>query len=280
MKAAGKRHRLTEKSRWGDPPFDMREVHSASAADLEMTNFEFEYSSKTASLGAWAGDRRSRQEELRTSRFLFREGIPTAAAVLTLGKEPQRWFPGAFIRFVRFGGREVTNEILNQLELKGVLQEQLQSLDQLLEVNIKTGLAVPGARHEKPPSYPLVALRELIYNAVIHRAYGGLSGPTQICWFSDRVQITSPGGLFGIVTPETFGLSDSTDYRNPTIARMMRDFGFTEKFGLGLATVKKELERNGNPPPEFEFREESVSVTVTANERRPSSTVARPSGGG
>ena len=272
--AAGKERRLTGQ------PFDMREVRGTSLADLEMTNFELECSSKTASSGAWTRDRRSRQEELRTSRLLFREGIPTTAAVLTLGREPQRWFPGAFIRFIRFGGREVTNEVLNQLELKGVLQEQLRSLDPLLEANIKTRLAITGARHEEPPSYPSAALRELIYNAMIRRAYGGLSGPTQICWFSDRVQITSPGGLFGIVTPETFGLSHSTDYRNPTIARMMRDFGFTEKFGLGLATAKKELEKNGNPPPEFEFREESVSVTVTANERRPSSTVARSSGGG
>ena len=260
-------------------PFDMQEVRSASAADLEMTNFELECSSKTASSGAWAEGRRNRKERLRTSRLLFRESVPTTAAILTLGKEPQRWFPSAFIRFVRFGGREVTDSILNQLELKGVLQEQLRSLDQLLEANIKTELVITGARHEELPDYPSAALRELIYNAVVHRAYGGLSEPSHIRWFSDRVQIISSGGLFGIVTPETFSLSHSTDYRNPAIAEMMRDFGFTEKFGLGLTAVKKELEKNGNPPPEFEFREESVSVTVTANKRRPSSTVAPPSGG-
>lgn len=260
-------------------PFDMREVRGASAADVEMTNFELECSSKTASSGAWAEDCRNRKERLRTSRFLFRDSVPTTAAILTLGKEPQRWFPGAFIRFIRFGGREATDEILNQLELKGALQEQLRSLDQLLEANIKTELAIAGVRHGELADYPPAALRELVRNAVIHRTYEGTNAPVRIRWFSDRVQIASPGGLFGIVTPATFGLSSSIDYRNPTIAQMMRDFGFTEKFGLGLARVKKELEKNGNPPPEVEFREESVSVTVTASERRPSSAAAPPSGG-
>lgn len=260
-------------------PFDMREVRGASAADLEMANFELESSSKTVSSGIWAEDRRNRKERLRTSRFLFREDVPTAAAVLTLGKEPQHWFPGAFIEFGRFNGREVTDGILSRRELKGVLQEQLRSVDLLLEANIKAALVITGAQHEELPDYPLAALRELVRNAVIHRTYEGTNAPVHIRWFSDRVQITSPGNLYGKVTPETFGQPNSADYRNPTIAGMMRDLGFMERFGVGLGIVKKTLEKNGNPPPEFEFREETVAVTVTANERRPSSTVAPPSGG-
>ena len=260
--------------------FDMQEVRGASVADLETTGFEFERLSGAASPKAWAVHRRSRKDQLRTLRLLSREDVPTAAAVLTLGKQPQRWFPAAFIRFVRFNGRKMTDGILDRVELKGVLQQQLRSLDQLLAVNIKPGLYMTSAQHAKLPDYPPVALRELIYNAVVHRSYERTNAPTQIRWFSDRVQISSPGGLFGLVTPETFGQPSSTDYRNPIIAGMMRDFGFTERFGLGQTFVRKELKENGNPPPEFEFREEFVSVTVTANERRPSSTVAPPPGGG
>ena len=257
----------------------MREVRGASAADLEMIRFELEYLPEAASPEALAGSRRSREDQLQTLRLLSDRGVPTTAAVLTLGKEPQHWFPGAFIEFGRFNGREVTDGILSRRELKGVLQEQLRSSDLLLEANIKAALVITGALHEELPDYPLAALRELVRNAVIHRTYEGTNAPVHIRWFSDRVQVTSPGGLYGKATPETFGRPNSADYRNPTIAGMMRDLGFMERFGVGLGIVKKTLEKNGNPPPEFEFREEFVSVTVTANERRPSSTVAPPSGG-
>lgn len=278
--SAEEERRLTEKRRWGDQPFDMQEVCRTSVADLEIVRFELEYLPKAVSPEALAENRRSREEQLQTLRLLSNRGVPTTAAVLTLGKEPQHWFPGAFIEFGRFNGREVTDGVLSRRGLKGVLQEQLHSLDLLLEANVRAALVITGAQHEELPDYPLAALRELVRNAVIHRTYEGTNAPIHIRWFSDRVQITSPGGLYGKVTPETFGQPNSVDYRNPTIAGMMRDLGFMERFGIGLGIVKKELEKNGNPPPEFEFREESVSVTVTANERRPSSTVARPSGGG
>ena len=278
--SAEEERRLTEKRRWGNQPFDMQEVRGASVADLETVRFELEYLPKAVSPEVLAENRRSREEQLQTLRLLSNRGVPTTAAILTLGKEPQRWFPGAFIEFGRFNGRGVTDGILNRRGLTGVLQEQLRSLDLLLEANIKTALVITGAQHEELPDYPLAALRELVRNAVIHRTYEGTNAPVHIRWFSDQVQITSPGNLYGKVTPETFGQPNSVDYRNPTLAGMMRDLGFMERFGVGLGIVKKTLEKNGNPPPEFEFREESVSVTVTANERRPSSTVAPPSGGG
>ena len=43
-------------------------------------------------------------------------------------------------------------------------------------------------------------------------------------WFADRVEITSPGGLYGRNTPENFGTGD-TDYRNPLLAEVMYTSG-------------------------------------------------------
>jgi ATP-dependent DNA helicase RecG len=31
----------------------------------------------------------------------------------------------------------------------------------------------------------------------------------------------------------------------------MKDLGYVQRFGYGIPTAKKALEKNGNPPPEF-----------------------------
>ena len=49
---------------------------------------------------------------------------------------------------------------------------------------------------------------------------------------ADRVEIASPGGLYGRMTRENFGKGD-TDYRNPLLAEIMHHLGFAQRFGLG-----------------------------------------------
>ncbi len=44
------------------------------------------------------------------------------------------------------------------------------------------------------PDYPLVALQQLVRNAVMHRAYEITNAPVRVTWFRDRVEIQSPGG--------------------------------------------------------------------------------------
>ena len=80
-------------------------------------------------------------------------------------------------------------------------------------------------------------------------------------WFSDRVEIANPGGLYGRITRDNFGAGD-TDYRNPLLAEIMANLGFAQRFGLGVPLARKALEANGNPAPEFEFQQTLVVATV------------------
>lgn len=83
----------------------------------------------------------------------------------------------------------------------------------------------------------------------------------RIHWFADRVEIASPGGLYGRITPENFGKGD-TDYRNPSLAEIMHHLGFAQRFGLGVRLARRALAENGNPPPEFDFQSALVVATV------------------
>ena len=52
------------------------------------------------------------------------------------------------------------------------------------------------------------------------------------------------------------------DYRNPNLAEALRVLGFVQRFGFGIPTARRELERNGNPPLEFEVASNRVLVRV------------------
>ena len=138
----------------------------------------------------------------------------------------------------------------------------LRRLDELLEVNISVRTDVTsGPRETRHPDYPLVALQQLARNAVMHRSYDGTNAPVRLHWYSDRVEVISPGGLYGRVTPRNFG-TGITDYRNPLVAEIMHHLGFAQRFGLGLPLAREALAKNGNPPPVFDFQPNTVAATV------------------
>ena len=100
--------------------------------------------------------------------------------------------------------------------------------------------------------YPWAALQQLVRNAVMHRTYEATNAPVRITWFNDRIEIINPGGPYGIVNSENFGQPGVTDYRNPHLAEALKVLGYVQRFGVGIATARRLLAENGNPPPEFD----------------------------
>jgi ATP-dependent DNA helicase RecG len=126
---------------------------------------------------------------------------------------------------------------------------------------------VTGASLEvRSPDYPLTALQQLVRNALMHRNYESSNAPVQVYWYADRIEIHNPGGPFGRVSVENFGQPGLTDYRNPLVAEAMKVLGYVQRFGLGLALARKELERNGNGPWEYQGNTASTLLVVR---RRP-----------
>ena len=263
---AEEERRLTEKRRWGNVPYDMQGVAGATVeADLDMRAFENDYLLCAVSPEVLAENRRDRGEQLQALRLVAPNGVPTVTAILVLGRDPRYWFPGAYLQFVRYGGSDVTDEIVDHAELSGPLPEQLREADRLLRLNISHALDTRGERHVEERTYSYEALRELLRNAAIHRNYENSHTPVRISWLADRVEILSPGSAFGEVGRDNFGRG-ATSYRNPTIAEAMKNMGFMQRFGIGIETARRTLAANGNPPPEFDVQDAFVLVTVR---RRP-----------
>jgi ATP-dependent DNA helicase RecG len=253
--------RLAERRRAHDLSFDLRPAPDAGTDELDLEWFRHEYLPQAVAADILERNTRPLEQQLASLRFVTR-GMPNYGALICFGRDPLRWVPGATVQFLRLDGDTVDSPIRDQKRLSGPLHDTLKRLDEILEINIsvRTDL-LSGATEVRQPDYPVVALQQLARNALMHRAYDGTNAPTRITWFSDRIEIQNPGGLFGQVNRENFG-TGVTDYRNPVIAEFMSALGYVQRFGFGIPLARDQLEKNGNPPPVFEFQPGSVLVTI------------------
>jgi ATP-dependent DNA helicase RecG len=244
---------LTERRVARAKTFDQRPCHGATLADLLLDQFRSLYLPNVVARGVIEANRRSDEDRLASLRlFDPARGEPTNAAMLLFGLDPLPFFPGAYVQFLRFDGTELSDPVSDSKQLVGNLITQLSELNNLLPIQIQVARVQAGRlRTEDEPDYPLGAIRELALNAVLHRSYEGTNSPVRISWFTDRVEIQNPGGLYGHVNARNFG--HVPDYRNPVLAEAMKALGYVDKFGVGIAKVESDLKRNGNPPAQFEL---------------------------
>jgi len=253
--------RLVERRRHANLPFDAKGIDESSAADLDLLRFRTEYLPSAVAPEILEENGRSENEQLRALNLLSPDGRATATAILMLGNDPRRFFPGAYVQFRRIEGIELTDPILDHKEIGGTLADQIRQLDELAALNIRTASGVGAATRRDSPDYPLAALRQLFRNAIVHRTYEATNAPVRVTWYSDRIEIQSPGGPFGQVTLENFSRG-ATDYRNPTISGALKNLKYLERFGVGFAIARKALAVNGNPDLAFELNAQHVLVVV------------------
>ena len=256
---------LAKSHRATDLPFDMRPAESASLDDLDVEFLRDHYLPSAVDHNVLASNARSFGQQLRSLR-LVRGDVPTWGALIAFAQNPLAFVPGASVQFQRLDGNVVTAPILSKHTLSGRLDDVVRRLNELIGLNVATRTIVAGTPAEqRRPDYPVDALRQLAYNAIMHRSYEGTRVPARVYWYSDRVEIASPGGLYGLTAPENFGEGD-TDYRNPLLAEIMANLGFGWRFGRGIPLAREALSANRNPMPEFRLEREDVTATVRASE--------------
>lgn len=232
--------------------FDASPCFGATIDDLATDLFLIDYRRQAIAPEIIAENHRTVEQQLASLRFFdLRLGCPTHAGLLLFGLDVRRWLPGAYVQFLRIQGHDLAGAVLNERELSGDLLTVLRELDALTEAQMASfPVAETALRERTVEAYPPVAVRELLMNAVMHRDYGS-TAPLRITWFDDRVEIQSPGSLYGEASPENFPVQ--TSYRNPVLAEAMKALGYVNRFGRGVIRARQALERNGSPPPEFRF---------------------------
>ena len=206
-------------------------------------------------------------EQMSALRFYSPEkGCPTNLGVLLFAKHPERFIPSAYVQYVKFAGADNAGDVLQENVFRGPLVRMVQELD----VFVKTGPAatrpvLATAMREDPVSrYSAWALREFLMNAIIHRDYFLGNAPVKFYEYEkNRIEISNAGGLYGRAKPENFPFVN--DYRNPLLAEAMKVLGMVNKYNRGIAKANRELQKNGNPPAQFDVNKRTeFRVTVMA----------------
>ncbi|MBF0583386.1 MAG: putative DNA binding domain-containing protein [Magnetococcales bacterium] len=262
---AEEERRLNERRRAHDLPHDLKPLNRASLHDLDLDLFRRTYLPSAVAAEVLAENHRSVEQQLASLRFVTAENapVPTVVGMLTVGKSPADFIPGACVQFLRIDGLELGDPVADQREIHGPLPQLLQELENVIKAHIRIVTDIQSAPTEiRQPDYPLAALQQSVRNAVMHRDYCTTHAPVRLYWYLDRIEIHNPGGPFGQVTIDNFGTPSITDYRNSNVAAAMKNLGYVQRFGMGLPTVRKTLQENHNPPPEFAIQPNHVLITI------------------
>ncbi|MGB5148416.1 MAG: ATP-binding protein [Porticoccaceae bacterium] len=256
---------LNEKRRYRDLHFEAHPIAASSLSDLSRAIFEQEYLPNAVAADVLAANERSFEQRLASCGMVVSadEPTPTVLGQLVLGISTRTWIPGSYIQFLRIHGTTLGDPIADEAEIDGTIGSMLRRLDEKLNAHLTTRVDFTSQDREVRRSpYPMVALQQLARNAVLHRTYEGTNAPVKLYWFDDRIEIINSGGPYGSMTKQNFGKPGFSDYRNPQLAAAFKVLGYAQRFGAGITLARQALEKNGNPPPEFEIEQNFVMAIV------------------
>lgn len=166
---------------------------------------------------------------------LLKDGKLLDAAVILFGKKPQRFFPNAKLRCAVFATTD-TVTILDRQEFQGNLFYLIEKAEEYIMKNIHIGMKLEGLYRIDVPEINKDAFREAIINAFCHRDYYEHDS-VNIAIFKDRLEIRSPGDLYGGLTIEQIKKETVSRRRNEVIANIFHEVHFVEKWGRGIRLI-------------------------------------------
>lgn len=204
---------------------------------------------------------------------ILKDGHPTLASLLVMGDYPQEFFPRLTVTFALFPGTskgDVTTgvRLLDSATLHGTIPELVSEGIDIVKKNMRTAGFIGDKSRTTLPDYPLVAVREALVNALMHRDYSPTArgSQVQINMFVDRLEITNPGGLYGGVTLRNLGEAGVSSTRNQRLATFLEDIPLpeggvaAENRGTGIATIHQALADALMPKPEIINRLDSFTI--------------------
>jgi len=249
---------LTEKRSAFARSFDVLPCKGSLMDDISVELFKLRYLPSAIDAATLAENGRELKAQLASLKFYdLKEDCPTYAGILMFGTNPRFFIPGASLQYVRFQGIDEASDFDFEHRFEGDLTTQLGQMEEFIKANI-VKVVLPELGGEYVSSYPLRAVKELLFNAVIHKDYQS-NAPIKFYEFSDRIEISNAGGLYGKARPENF--PNENDYRNPAISEAVKNLGFVNGFNVGVKAAIAALAKNGSPAPEF-IKDQPTSFLV------------------
>ena len=201
-------------------------------------------------------------EVLLDLNVLTESGEATLAGLYALGRYPQKQFPELSITaaITDEGDEEDGVRASDRLMIAGPLPRMLTDAVAWVSRAMRTSIHFGDDGHGRNVhEYPLVAVRELIANALVHRDLSepALSKGIEIRLLRDRLIIPDPGGLWGL-SVDQLGTRDGKSavneylYNVCTFATDGEGRRVIEGLGSGIREVRRALHDADMEPVRFQ----------------------------
>ena len=199
------------------------------------------------------------QTVLKNLHLISDDGKIRIAAIILFGTHPEKYVRSIDFRIGRFISDE--SDLLFQDIIQGDIIRMADRIMKVLRSKyLVSYIGYKGMKRTEPLEIPEAALREIIYNALIHRLYTGTF--VQMKVYNDRVSVWNEGTLPEGFPVEMLMQEHSSRQRNPLIARVFFLAGFVETWGRGIKKIRSSLQGVGLPDPVFEENCGGVRVTI------------------
>ncbi|MDR3290619.1 MAG: DUF4062 domain-containing protein [Methanobrevibacter sp.] len=228
--------------------FDERFVLESSYEDVdeEKVKYFLEISDSTTKVGEIDKDIKNtlmnRLNVLNNNFNLNNTGI------LFFSKQVEKFLPQNEIRMVKFRGTERVN-IIDKKFINTTVYEALKEIELFFNRNTSVRSEINGFKREDIEEYPYEAIREAVVNAIAHRDYNIKCSPISFLIFSDRIEITSPGGLTPPLTLDELG--KKIVHRNNNICKLLEKTSYMEIIGSGIPRMREKMKEFNLPEVEF-----------------------------
>ena len=181
------------------------------------------------------------------------------AAILLFGKHVGQFFPSAVFKIGRFHTDE--SDLIIQDVIEGNLIQMASRVMEVLRTKyLLSPIHYEGLQRIEQLEIPDKALRELIYNAISHKAYNGPAIQMRI--YDRSIELWNYGLLPKELTPAALLQKHSSYPRNHNIANVFYKAGFVESWGRGFKKIAEEFERASLPLPTIEENGGGVMAIV------------------
>lgn len=193
---------------------------------------------------------------------------PTQAGLLLFGYSPRDFFTGAEVVATYYQDATGLKRYTDRRIIAGTLSRQIDLAEEFFRHHVQIGARIEGFKRIDEPEYSLEVLREALVNAVAHRDYSLKAEAVRVFFYSDRVEIHSPGTLLPGIELEALqqGLVRSRP-RNQVIVSVLRDLpgNYMERVGSGIRFMLNQSAALGLPTPLF--KEQGGEFVVTFMQR-------------
>lgn len=210
---------------------------------------------------------------LNARSLLTRDGTVSNAGYLLFSEHPQREFPEAYIRVLRYmstergTGSRLSLDDGGDVKIEGPIPTAIQHAAKVIEQLAPKRRSLDKTGHFAGVDLvPKEAWLEGLVNAVIHRSYSLAGDHIRVEIFPNRIEIESPGRFPGLVDPSK-PLEISRFARNPRIARVCADLRIGQELGEGIKRIFTEMRMVGLTDPVYKQGTGSVRLRLEAVQR-------------